>query len=77
LLAGCGDSSASSGSVSRSATERAEAHKGGEASIEEFGSEVKGSDREQILAAFTGYLDALAERKYDAACTYHSAAVRE
>jgi hypothetical protein len=48
--------------------------KGGEASIEEFGDEAGGSDREQILAVFNGYLNAVADEDYEAACSDLSAA---
>lgn len=51
--------------------------RGGEASIEDFGSEAGGSERGRILAAFDGYLDAIAGRDYGAACAELSAAVKE
>lgn len=53
-----------------------EVHRGGEASIEEFGSEAEGSEREAVLAVFTGYLNAIAEEDYPAACSHLAATVR-
>ncbi|HMJ73817.1 MAG TPA: hypothetical protein VK471_10690 [Solirubrobacterales bacterium] len=53
-----------------------EARKGGEASIEEFGAEATGSEKEAILSAFEGYLNALAEEDYRTACSYLSATVQ-
>jgi hypothetical protein len=48
----------------------------GEASIEEFGSEASGSERERILDAFEGYLDAIAIDDAPTACANLSAAVK-
>ena len=57
-------------------TDDAEAAKGGEASIEEFGSEAGGSEREQILDVFAGYMNAIADKRYDSVCADLSAAVQ-
>jgi len=57
-------------------TDDAEAARGGEASIEEFGSEAGGSERGQILTVFTGYMNAIADKHYDSACADLSAAVQ-
>jgi hypothetical protein len=51
--------------------------RGGETSIEEFGSEASGAEREAILAAFTDYLEAVAEEDYDTACAYFSSELRK
>lgn len=51
--------------------------RGGEASIEEFGSEAEGAERGEILSVFDGYLNALAAKDYGSACSYLSAAVHE
>jgi len=48
----------------------------GEQSVEAFGREAKGPQREAILAAERGYLTALAEREHAAACAYLTDAVR-
>ncbi len=50
--------------------------KGGEASIEEFGSEAEGAEREEILAVFGDYFDALAAENYGAACARLAATVQ-
>jgi hypothetical protein len=51
--------------------------RGGEASIEDFGHEAEGQEREEVLGVFTGYLGALAERDYQTACSHLSAGVSE
>jgi hypothetical protein len=81
LLAGCGGGSSSTSTGAVSAESPAgeggsEKHKGGEASIEEFGEEARGSDREQILSVFENFLNAVADEDYAAACTHLSALTR-
>lgn len=49
---------------------------GGEAGIEEFGSEAGGSDKEAILGVFTGYLSAIADKDYGTACSHLSTTVQ-
>jgi len=51
--------------------------RGGEASIEDFGSEATGEERSEIEATFEGYLMALADEDYDAACSYLAASVQQ
>jgi hypothetical protein len=75
LAAGCGGGDSTS-STAGGATTSAEDHKGGEASIEEFGSEAGGSEREQVLAVFRGYMGAVAARDYPTACSHLSASVQ-
>lgn len=53
-----------------------ESPRGGEASIEDFGAEAKGPERELILAAFEGSLTAVAEGDYAAACSYLTESVK-
>jgi hypothetical protein len=90
LLAACGggeEGSTQAGGGSQGAEEQAapssragesaEPAPGGEASIEGFGSEAEGAEREAILSVFSGYLDALAEKDYRVACEHLSAVVRE
>lgn len=55
---------------------RGHSEAGGEKSIEDYGSEASGSDREALLAAFHGYLGALAARDYPAACSHLAASVQ-
>jgi hypothetical protein len=72
---GGGDEASSTNGTTASQASSAE-QKGGEASIEEFGSEAEGSDRDQILAAFTGYMSSIAEKDDEAACARLSEAVQ-
>lgn len=74
-LGGCGRGASTSTATSQhssplqtSTQSAAEEQKGGEASIEEFGQEAEGPEREAILSVFTGYLEALADKDYEAAC---------
>jgi hypothetical protein len=53
------------------------ASRGGEASIEDFGSEAEGSERESVLAGFTGYLNAIAAKDHAGACAALSATMQE
>lgn len=85
FLAGCGGGgspASENGGAPRASSQSGanstdKEQKGGEASIEEFGSEATGSEREAILAVFTGYLEALAEKSYASACSDLSLAVHE
>ncbi len=81
LLAGCG---AGSDSPRTAAREKASAEEGSaapnesaEASIEDFGAEAEGRDREELLATFHGYLGAIAAGDEEAACSYLGANVEE
>jgi hypothetical protein len=75
---GDGDSTSSTaGGASTESSASGEEHKGGEASIEEFGSEAGGSDREALLAVFTGYLNAIADKNNATACSYLTTNVQE
>ncbi len=78
LIACGGSSDGTSSAVSTATTAPAggEDHKGGEASIEEFGSEAEGSDREQLLAVFDDYMNAVADKDYGTACSHISATVQ-
>jgi hypothetical protein len=49
--------------------------RGGEASIEDFGSEAGGSEKAQIVGAYMSYMNAIAEEDYATACDGLSAAV--
>jgi hypothetical protein len=51
--------------------------KGGDNSIQEFGSEVEGSEFEEAAAALHGFLDARAAGDWGAACSYMSKGVVE
>ncbi len=76
-LVACGGSGGTSSTASTAtAPTSGEDQKGGEASIEEFGSEAEGSDREQLLAVFDGYMNALADKDFGAACSHLSATVQ-
>lgn len=84
VLAGCGGNGGDSAGApapsesSESAPSKSaeEPSRGGEASIEDFGSEAAGAERSEVLSAFHGYLDAVAEKDYGAACSHLSADVR-
>jgi hypothetical protein len=76
-ISGCGGGSGESSSTRGSAAvpestkaQAGEEQKGGEASIEEFGSEAGGSGREAILASFSGYLNAIAAKDHAGACSH-------
>ena len=78
-LAGCGGGDGTNSTTSSATAPpsvSSEDQKGGEASIEEFGSEAGGSDREAILTVFTNYMNAIADRDYQAACANLSAIVQ-
>lgn len=69
ILGGCGQGGSETGSGAATSSPSSRAEAGGEASIEGFGSEAEGSEREQILAVFAAYLNAIAGRDYRAACS--------
>jgi len=73
-IAGCG-SSPDSGTKAQS-TSTSQEHVGGEASIEEFGSEASGAERKAIEGSFHSYLSALAGKDYPTACSHLSADVK-
>jgi hypothetical protein len=66
-LMSCGDDSSETTAAATSATSSAQ-RETGEQSIERFGEEAGGSEREAILAAKQEYLNALASEDYAAAC---------
>lgn len=71
LLAGCGgdsDSSSSSNTDPDSSKAASSEYQGGERSVQGFGSEASGSEREAALSAFHAFLAAIAARDYGAAC---------
>ena len=74
---GDGNSTTSTAGTAVTASPAGEGQKGGEASIEEFGSEAGGSDREEILSVFTGYMGAIASKDYEVACSHLAASVQE
>ena len=74
-LAGCGGGGGSSSATTAKAP-ATEPQKGGEASIEGFGSEASGAEREAILSSFEDYLDAIAQRDYPTACSHLSETVQ-
>jgi hypothetical protein len=80
-LCGCGgggDSSTQSSPRAQPAQTTGAAPEGSaEESIEGFGSEAEGSEREELLAAFHGYLGALAEGDEQAACAHLAAGVQQ
>lgn len=79
-LCGCGGSG-SQGSPQSSSEARAQQgapkEQSAEESIEGFGSEAEGSQREEVLGAFHNYLGALAEGDEQAACDYLSVRVQQ
>jgi hypothetical protein len=76
-LAACGGGDGTASTASDTTTTASgEESKGGEASIEEFGSEAAGSDRQELLGVYSDYMNAIAERDYGAACSHLSATVQ-
>jgi hypothetical protein len=84
-ICGCGGSSPGQGqssetqpstSQSKPSSQSQEEAKGGEASVEEFGEEAQGAGREAILAAYEGYLGAIAAEDPAKACFYLAAQLR-
>jgi hypothetical protein len=80
-LAGCseetGPTTDAANNAPANAGEDREPARGGEASIEDFGSEARGADRSAIEGVFRGYLNALAAEDYAVACSYLSGSVQE
>lgn len=78
VLAGCGAGGDSQGAPSSTppAPAAASSSESAEASIEEFGEEAEGKDREQLLSVFHGYLGSLAVGDEAAACAYLGEQVR-
>jgi hypothetical protein len=78
-LGGCGggSSSQSSSEAQQEQAKSAPTEQNAEASIEGFGEEAGGSEREEVLGAFHAYLGALAAKDYQAACAHLAVAVRD
>jgi hypothetical protein len=74
LIYGCGGGGAQTTGVASPSNEQAP--ESAEASIEGFGTEAEGTDRAELLAAFHGYLEALAHGDTRTACTYLSSRVK-
>jgi hypothetical protein len=76
LCLGCGGGGSSQGqgstqgSSEAATTQSAPSEENAEESIEGFGEEAEGSERDEVLGAFHGYLGALAEGDEQAACSY-------
>jgi hypothetical protein len=75
LLAFC--LSACGGDTSTQTTSPPGHFEGGEERIEGFGTEASGETRAEVLAAFHGYLGAVAARDFSKACGYLAATVKE
>ena len=77
-LGGCGGGGSSqSQSTSEPTTAQSAPTEGNaEASIEGFGEEAEGSEREEVLDVFHGYLRALAQEDEQSACSYLAAGVQ-
>ena len=67
LLSGCGGGGSSSSTETQSTSQAAPQN--AEASIEGYGDEAEGSDREAVLSAFHAYFGALAQGDEQAACS--------
>jgi hypothetical protein len=70
-VGGCGG-----GSSPAASTTSTSASASGEKSIEEFGREAQGPDREALIGAFHAYLGGIVARDYSTACSYLAASVR-
>jgi hypothetical protein len=88
LICGCGGGGSTAGSPSSSQSQDSNEaqqetaksparEEGAEVSLEGYGTEAGGSDRETLLATFHGYLGALAQADDEKACSYLAASVRE
>jgi hypothetical protein len=75
LISGCGGSSSDSSSTETTTSQSAPQN--AEESIEGFGEEAEGEDREALISAFRGYFGALAEGDDAKACESLSAKVTE
>jgi hypothetical protein len=80
-LGGCGGSSSTQGqgasSSEQATTQSAPKEENAEASIEGFGEEAGGSERQEVEGAFHGYLGAIAQGDEQKACSYLAARVSE
>ena len=78
VLAGCGAGGNSQGASSstRATPPAASSNESAEASIEGFGEEAEGKDREQLLSVFHRYLGSLSEGDEATACAYLGEPVR-
>jgi hypothetical protein len=83
-LGGCGgggDSSQSQNSTQSSneatSAQSAPSEENAEESIEGFGEEAEGSERDEVLGAFHGFLGAIAEGDEETACSHLAARVTE
>jgi hypothetical protein len=78
-LGGCGGGSSSSQGEAKQeqTTQGPPPEQNAEESIEGFGEEAEGSTRADVLAAFHGYLGAIAAKDYPAACAYLAASVQQ
>jgi hypothetical protein len=90
MLAGCGAAaSTQSSNTDRSPAKagsdgspaqqesRPEVYRGGEQSIEDFGAEAAGAEREAVVSTFTNYLNAIADEDYPVACESLALGVRQ
>lgn len=75
-LASCGGGEEGQG-TSGASTQSGSSHETAEESVESFGEEASGQERERIIAAQRGYLEALGAHDYAAACAKLSAQARE
>lgn len=71
-LTGCGG-----GSDSSTSTTTATQSQNAEASIEGFGEEAEGQERQELIATFHAYLGSIADKDYAKTCSYLSARVKQ
>lgn len=80
-ITGCGDGGegqpASTPARNAPAQGEPKPYRGGEKSIEEFGSEAKGAEQEAIVGSFKSYLGALSAGDFAKACFYLASQVHE
>ena len=76
-LAGCGGGDSSQSQSSNEQTQSAAREQSAEASIEGFGQEAEGSEREAVEDTFHGYLGAIAQGDEQSACDYLASRVTE
>jgi hypothetical protein len=74
-LSGCGGGGGSD-SASEPTTPSRQSAEGGEKSIEGFGSEAEGTDRNAILAAEQSYFTAVSSKGYAMACSHLASSVK-
>jgi hypothetical protein len=72
LITGCGGGSEDS-TTSTTSTQSQNA----EASIEGFGEEAQGSEREELISTFHAYLGSIAAKDYEETCSYLSERVKD